>query len=809
MDNVNKKKYKIAIISPAPFYYHVSLYRRLSDSLQMDSMVYYCSDEVLHGKDIEKTYLVKARLSGDDILQGYNNTFVKNYSPFPSYLTWPFGLINFGIWQHIKQGKYDAVVLQSWTNVTWWVAFFACLRFKTPIFFMTDANVLSEASRSFAKKVIKKFILNFLFKRTAGFLTTGVANEEFYKHYGADTAKMVRFYFSWGYKEFFEKAQQIIPKRSVLRKSLGIQEDDFLVLYVGRLSEEKDPKIILTAFNLLPNKNKKLFFVGDGPLRKDIERQIKVTNAQGVSIIGFKNRDSIGDFYAVADVLVLPSSSETWGIVVNEAMCFGLPIIASDKVGAAVDLVKDACNGFIFPVGNSEKLAHAMGSLMGMLSAERAAFGVRSKEIIKEWIDKIDPVSQLMKLLSPAGSFSGTGKSILMISPHLPWPLHGGPAVRIFNMLKGFSQKGYQITLLAGSKDIKLDPASPLTSLCEQVYLYQLPNWDYRSFALRSLFSLKPYPALRFQSPSLKMMLQRILQEKKFDAIWINFSILADMLPCELVGNTPIILDQHECEELVYKDYLFQGRIIERVLAIINLVKLKWFHDKVFPYFDAILCVSKDEADFTARQTKGNIKVWIVPNGVNREVFYPSSVPENKPNRIMLCSGMTVRRNIDAVVWFVKEIFPQVKKHIPDAEFWVVGSGPNQEVLQLGSVPGVKVVGAVEKIEDYYKMGKVFVAPYRFGAGTKLKVFEAMASGIPVVTTPIGCRGIEVVDKEHVLIANNEADFARSVVDVLNNPSLAKKLSDKALVLVKEKYYWEKVVNELDIKLLHLINHEK
>ncbi len=810
MTEINKNKYRVAIISPAPFYYHTPLYRRLAESLDIDLTVYYCSKETLNGVDVQKTYSTKGSFIGkEDLLKGYNYKFIKNYSLVPSYLTWPFGLINIGVWREIKSGDYDAVVLQAWTNITWWVAFSACLKYKTPVLFMTDANILSESIRSVWKKKIKKYILNYLFKKTDGFLTTGKANEEFYKYYGANTDKMVRFYFSWGYESFITKSQEIKSRRGDIRKSFGVKEDDFLILYVGRLSQEKNPGIILDAFNSLATKNKKLFFVGDGPLRDNLEQKIKETNTKGVLFAGFQNHNKIGEFYAIADVLVLPSSSETWGIVVNEAMCFGLPIITSDQVGAAVDLVKNGQNGFVFPVGDTKKLITALNSLINMSPNERLSFRQKSSEIIKEWIDKVDPVKQLIRLL-PASNSSyylqeSKGKRILMISPYVPWPMYGGTLVRIYNLLKELSERGYKIILFAGNDGTKIDSSNPLNKICEEIHLFKLAPGSSFSFALGSIFSAQPYPVSRFNTNSMKEGLKKLLTAQKFDLIWVNLSILVNILPIDLVKNTPILLDHPECEELVYKDYIRGGNLAQRFFSFINLMKLKKFHEKVFSRVSAIFCVSKEESDFTINQTKKGIKVWVVPNGADGNTFYPDNFSESKPNRILLCSGMNVRRNIDAVVWFARHIFPQIKKEVSDAEFWIIGSNPTPEVLRLNLIPGVTVTGTVKNIEDYYRMGKVFVAPYRFGAGTKLKVFEAMASGIPIVSTSIGCRGIDIINKQQILIADSEVEFSRCVVDLLCNPQLAKKISENALALIKEKYYWKKIVDELEPKMIEII----
>jgi len=109
-------------------------------------------------------YQTKGKIVNEvELLGSYNYKFLKNYSPFPSYLNWPFGLINFGIWEEIKNGKFDAVSLQSWANLTWWLAFFACLKFDTPILFMTDSNILSVSLKSKWKRKLKEILLSRFF----------------------------------------------------------------------------------------------------------------------------------------------------------------------------------------------------------------------------------------------------------------------------------------------------------------------------------------------------------------------------------------------------------------------------------------------------------------------------------------------------------------------------------------------------------------------------------------------------------------------------------------------------------------------
>jgi len=383
-----------------PFYYHVPLYRKLNESSEIDLTVYYCSDETLRGEEVEKTYNTKMQPIEEDLLSGYKYKFLKNYSSSPSFLKWPFGLMNFDIWNEVKVGGYDAIVIQSWTNLTWWVAFCACLICKVPVLFMTDSNILSEPAKPGWKITFKKFLLGkFLFKNSAGFLTSGKANEDFYRFYGVPDYKMTRIPFSWGYEKFLVKANQLKGERDRIRELLGIKRDEFVILYVGRLSKEKMPMAILDAYKKINNSKKKLFIVGDGPMREKFEKCIKDYRLDNVILIGFQPHKEVSSFYAAADVLVLPSEHETWGIVVNEAMCFGLPIIVSDRVGAGVDLVRDGYNGFIFPVGNVEKFSGAIEKIINLSESNRQVFRQRSFDIISKWVNDSDPTPKISKLL--------------------------------------------------------------------------------------------------------------------------------------------------------------------------------------------------------------------------------------------------------------------------------------------------------------------------------------------------------------------------------------------------------------------------
>ena len=382
-----KQNYKVAVIAPTCFYYQAPLFRDLTDHPRIDLTVYFCSEEALHAQDVQSTYGSNQRWGSEsELLEGYRYKFLKNYSPAASYLRWPFGLINLGIWNEIRKERPDVVVLMSWMNPTWWIAILACLHFGIRFVYMTDANVQADMSKSKWRLWPKKVLLSrLIFKLASGFLCAGSANKLLYSYYKVPDEKLFPFAYSWGFGPLIDAGRKLAPQSKQIRSDLGIPQESFVVLFCGRLSPEKDPINLLKAFNRLNAPHKTLAIVGDGKLRQEMQEYVAEHNIESVSFFGFQNRNDILKFYAASDMLVLPSLQETWGIVVNEALCFGLPVVCSDKVGAVFDLVLEGYNGFNVPAGNCLALAEAIQRVADMPQEERQKMGNRALELISNW----------------------------------------------------------------------------------------------------------------------------------------------------------------------------------------------------------------------------------------------------------------------------------------------------------------------------------------------------------------------------------------------------------------------------------------
>jgi glycosyltransferase involved in cell wall biosynthesis len=265
-----------------------------------------------------------------------------------------------------------------------------------------------------------------------------------------------------------------------------------------------------------------------------------------------------------------------------------------------------------------------------------------------------------------------------------------------------------------------------------------------------------------------------------------------------------LVLDEHESEGLLWRQYLRQGSAAMRGFALLNLIKLTWYQRRLASRIDALLCASDRETEFARRYLPTRVALWTVPNGIDADYYDSLLVPRKDSEAIILCGGLSVYRNRLAALWFSRNVFPAVRREVPGAEFWIVGADPSQEIRDLAEIPGIHVTGTVEDVRPYYGRAAVSVAPYHYGEGTKLKVLEAMAAGVPVVSTTIGCQGIDVADGEHVLIADSEREFGMRVTALLRDERMRAKLARAARQRIDEKYTWKKIVGGLEPCLLAL-----
>jgi len=381
---VKMETYKLAIVVSHPIQYQVPLYKKLAQNPRLDLTVYFCADFGLNPKK-DPGFGVSYKWD-IPLLDGYRYKFLTNYSVRPS--TGKLGQINPGIISELFFQRYDAVLVHGYTTVKDWLTFIGAWLSRTPIFVRGETHLL--LSRSLPGRLIRKIALPICFKNVSSFLSIGSKNRDFYKYYNVPDNKIVPTPYSVDNKRFKNSYTSLKNQRDHIKKQLNLPPNKRVILYASKMTPRKRPMDLLKAYEKINhNGNLSLVFVGDGELRYRLEHYAKDVGLKNVHFFGFQNQSQLPMFYSIADVFVLPSENEPWGLVINEVMNFQVPIVTTDLVGSAYDLVKQGENGYVYKCGDFNALADCLNSVLEDIGNSRR-MGKSSQEIISKWSYKED-----------------------------------------------------------------------------------------------------------------------------------------------------------------------------------------------------------------------------------------------------------------------------------------------------------------------------------------------------------------------------------------------------------------------------------
>lgn len=374
------RPYRLAVITPHVIQYQAPLYRALAARPEISLHVYFCSRwgiEQYRDPGFGKNF------SWDrPLLEGYPHSFLRNVGWRSGPSTF-FSLVNPAALGIVLSRRHDAVLVNGWSLATNWIAWAGSWLSGKPLLMRGESNGLQEPAG--LKGSVKRAAVKTFLARSKGLLAIGARNAEFYRSCGVSSKRIFLTPYAVDNSFFLGQALHHTGQKVALRKSVGIPSDLPVILFSGKFQEKKRPLDLLRAFRIVREQTPAaLVFVGDGALRAELERFIEENQLKNVYLMGFRNQTEIAQFYALSDIFVLPSDFEPWGLVVNEAMCFGLPIVASDQVGAAADLVQEGVNGYIFPVGDVDALAQRLVRLIQDTTL-RQHMGEASERAISEW----------------------------------------------------------------------------------------------------------------------------------------------------------------------------------------------------------------------------------------------------------------------------------------------------------------------------------------------------------------------------------------------------------------------------------------
>ena len=385
---------------------------------------------------------------------------------------------------------------------------------------------------------------------------------------------------------------------------------------------------------------------------------------------------------------------------------------------------------------------------------------------------------------------------ILMITPYLPYPLVSGGQIRTYNLLKNLAAK-HQITLASFVRyEEEKKYLKELEPFCQKVILFNRRKaWSPINIILAAI---TPFPFLVsiYFDISVRKKIKEELEKENYNLIHAETFYVMPNIP---QTNVPIFLVEQVIEYLVYQRFVeglpFWSFFIKPFL-LLDVAKIKWWERFYWKRAKRLAAMSEEDRHFI-RKLETKLEVDVIANGVDINYFAKTKKYRAKAPTVLFVGQFKWLPNRDATKFLVNEIWPKIKGKISDAKLWIVGRNPPSDILDYSS-KDVQVDGNVEDIRLAYGASDVLLAPIRNGRGTKYKILEAMATKTPIVGTKLAVEGINVKNAKEAYVVESAQDLALKTVEVLKNPKVGVKLADAAYKLVKSRYNWESISEELD-----------
>ena len=378
---------------------------------------------------------------------------------------------------------------------------------------------------------------------------------------------------------------------------------------------------------------------------------------------------------------------------------------------------------------------------------------------------------------------------ILYLTPYSPAnPVFGG-ALRIYHLLAHLCK--YHDVTVAGysTPEEEKELIKQFPNLAGKTHLIENPNADKsaRWNQIKSLFSTHSKWHQATISEQFQQKLDRLLAAESFDIIQSEFPVMAMFR----YNSTAVkIIDCHNVEYDNFKRMAKVKNPFRKLFYHLESYKFYREETKVCAQQDGLLVTSERDISIF-NETVPDVPKYLIPNGVDTNYFQPFKT-QPEPNSMVFVGMMKYVPNYEGISWFLDEIFPKILEKVPDATITIVGKNPPKSISDRAN-KNIIVTGFVEDTRPYVEKSAVYVVPLRMGGGTRLKIMESLAVKKPIVTTSIGCEGIDVVNGESLLIADKPGEFAARVIELFADPERVAELTEKGYELVKNKYRWESI----------------
>ena len=382
--------------------------------------------------------------------------------------------------------------------------------------------------------------------------------------------------------------------------------------------------------------------------------------------------------------------------------------------------------------------------------------------------------------------------NILFVSAVLPYPLHSGGQIRIYQLLKRLS-KQHEITLVSFIRDERERAYVSDLGVCKRVYMVHRGYAWQPKYILGTACSSFPFLLATYDNARMRLLLQKILAADRYDRIHLEPFYVWPSLPHTSI---PVVVSEHNIEYSVYERYVATFRLpLLRPLLSWDVGKLFSWERTVWRRAAAVTAVSTDDA--TIIETYLSHDVAVVPNGVDLSMFQFQPPPTISRKRAVFVGNFRWLPNRQAADELVRTIWPAILRKHPHAELTIAGRHIPSEIVSRVQALGGRIQNDVLDITAVYHDADVLLAPHAIAGGTKYKMLEAMASGLPIVTSAHGMAGLLAEPDVHYLEARTTNEYVDAVTDIWEHAKVRERISREARRLVEKNYTWDIIAREL------------
>jgi glycosyltransferase involved in cell wall biosynthesis len=419
---------------------------------------------------------------------------------------------------------------------------------------------------------------------------------------------------------------------------------------------------------------------------------------------------------------------------------------------------------------------------------------------------------------------------ILHFVPKYCFPVNTGAKLRNYYFARELSAQARVTYLSFAENHHKTEDHSvngkektfaPLESFCERVISVPHENSYSLSKIVRGLIGRFPLTVLNYTTETMAETLKQTLDENDFDIVHVESLLLAAYLPIIRAAKSHplVVCDWHNIDSEVMQRYSkYAPSMARKIYALTTAKRLQTLETKALDSFNGHFVVS-DRDQKKLLEISSDSRIFVADNGVDCSFYSDESIEraysvwlqkkphsnewlsqntdfstdEVKRNRLLFVGSMDYHANVDAVEKFTKEVWPAIFAQNPQIIFTIVGRNPAAKILALANFPDIEITGTVEDVRPFYREAFAAVVPLRIGGGSRLKILEAMAAGVPVISTQLGAEGIEVKDRNNIIISESNEDFSNAVSELLKNKELNQYIINNARSFVIGRYDWSAI----------------